>query len=114
MVIGEAYVRLPTLFEAIKEWNPSTVYHIEPHQEKFVMVDNVRKPIFDHAFWCFGQCVEAFRHCRSLLSVDATFLTGKYKLTLMTAICADGEDQLLALAFALGGQQELGMVPTLS
>jgi hypothetical protein len=44
------------------------------------------REIFFRAFWCFSQCVEAFRHCRPVLSIDGTFLLGKYKGTLLVAI----------------------------
>jgi hypothetical protein len=40
-------------------------------------------------------------HCRPIISIDATFLTGKYKGTLMVAIGMTAENQLLPLAFAL-------------
>jgi hypothetical protein len=45
--------------------------------------------------------VAGFAHCRPIISVDGTFLTGKYKGTLMTAVGMTAENQLLSLAFAL-------------
>ena len=36
-----------------------------------------------------------------MILVDATFLTGKYKRTLMMAVAVDPERQLVPLAFAL-------------
>jgi hypothetical protein len=45
--------------------------------------------------------VAGFAHCRLVISVDVTFLTGKYKETLMIAIGITVENQLLPLAFAL-------------
>jgi hypothetical protein len=45
--------------------------------------------------------VAGFAHCRPIVSVDATFLTGKYKGTLMVAIGMTAENQLLPLAFTL-------------
>jgi hypothetical protein len=45
--------------------------------------------------------VTDFAHCRPIISVDDTFLTGKYKGTLMVAIDMTAENQLLPLAFAL-------------
>ena len=33
---GEAYVRLPTLLQAIKQRNPSMVYHIDTHPDRVV------------------------------------------------------------------------------
>ncbi|XP_066162283.1 uncharacterized protein [Oryza sativa Japonica Group] len=98
---GEAYVRLPTLLQAIKQRNPSMVYHIDTHPDRVVNVDGVTKKIFMRAFWCFGPSIEAFKHCRPVLAIDATFLTGKYGGALMTALSAGAEDQLVPLAFAL-------------
>jgi hypothetical protein len=45
--------------------------------------------------------VAGFTHCRPIISVDDTFLTGKYKGILMVAIGMTAENQLLLLAFAL-------------
>jgi hypothetical protein len=56
--------------------------------------------MFFRAFWCFGQCVEAFSHCKPVLSIDGTFLTSKYKGTLLIAISIDAVNRLLPLAFA--------------
>lgn len=98
---GEAYVRLPTLLQAIKQRNPSMVYHIDTHPDRVVNVDGVTKKIFMLAFWCVGPSIEAFKHCRPVLAINATFLTGKYGGALMTASSADAEDQLVPLAFAL-------------
>ncbi|BAH93074.1 Os05g0319000 [Oryza sativa Japonica Group] len=84
-----------------KQRNPSMVYHIDTHPDRVVNVDGVTKKIFMRAFWCFGPSIEAFKHCRPVLAIDATFLTGKYGGALMTALSADAEDQLVPLAFAL-------------
>jgi hypothetical protein len=45
--------------------------------------------------------VADFTYCRTIISVDATFLTGKYKCTLMVAVDMTAENQLMPLAFAL-------------
>jgi hypothetical protein len=45
--------------------------------------------------------VAGFTHCRHIISVDATFLIGKYKGTLMVVVGMTTENQLLPLAFAL-------------
>jgi hypothetical protein len=36
-----------------------------------------------------------------VLSIDGTFLTGKYKGTLLVAIAADANNQLLPIAYGL-------------
>jgi hypothetical protein len=45
---------------------------------------------FLHAFWTFGQCVQAFKHYCYVLSIDDTFLTGKYEGIMLIAIGIDG------------------------
>jgi hypothetical protein len=45
--------------------------------------------------------VDDFAHCRPIISVDDTFLTGKYKGILMIVVGMTTENQLLPLAFAL-------------
>jgi hypothetical protein len=58
-------------------------------------------PVLKRVFWCFPRCVGDFTHYRHILSVDDTFLTGKYKCTLMVAVGMIAENQLPPLAFAL-------------
>jgi hypothetical protein len=45
--------------------------------------------------------VTGFTHCRPIISVDDTFLTGKYKGMLMVVVDMTAKNQLLLLAFAL-------------
>jgi hypothetical protein len=45
--------------------------------------------------------VVGFAHCRPVISVDGTFLTGKYKGTLMVAVSMTMKNKLLPLVFAL-------------
>jgi hypothetical protein len=42
-----------------------------------------------------------FVHYRPIINVDATFLTGKYKGTLMIVVGMTVENQLLPLSFVL-------------
>jgi hypothetical protein len=44
--------------------------------------------------------VKAFEHCRPVISVDGTFLTGQYRGTLLVAIANDANKRLVPLAFA--------------
>jgi transposase-like protein len=45
--------------------------------------------------------VAGFAHCRRIVIVDATFLTGKYKGILMVAVGMTAENQLSPLAFVI-------------
>ena len=52
-------------------------------------------------FWSFAQMEHVFQFCRPVVLVDGTFLTGKYRGTLMMATAVDLEDQIVRMAFAL-------------
>ena len=45
--------------------------------------------------------MRAFQHCRPVISIDGTFLTGQFKGTLLVAIASDANNRLMPLAFAL-------------
>ncbi|XP_015969289.1 uncharacterized protein LOC107492745 [Arachis duranensis] len=56
---------------------------------------------FHRLFWTFPPYIEAFRHCKPLVSIDGTHLYGKYGGTLLLAIAQDGNSNILPIAFAL-------------
>ncbi|RYR13043.1 hypothetical protein Ahy_B04g070246 isoform G [Arachis hypogaea] len=56
---------------------------------------------FHRLFWTFPPCIEAFRQCKPLVSIDGTHLYGKYGGTLLIAIAQDGNSNILPVAFAL-------------
>ncbi|XP_072073994.1 uncharacterized protein [Arachis hypogaea] len=56
---------------------------------------------FHRLFWTFPPCIEAFRHCKPLVSIDSTHLYGKYGGTLLLVIAQDGNSNILPIAFAL-------------
>nr|XP_025616263.1 uncharacterized protein LOC112708292 [Arachis hypogaea] len=56
---------------------------------------------FHRLFWTFPPCVEAFKHCKPLISIGGTHLYGKYGETLLLAIVQDGNSNILPVAFAL-------------
>ena len=52
------------------------------------------------AFFCIGACVRAFIYCLPVLCIDGTFLTGKYKGTILTVIGIDCNKQIVPIAFS--------------
>ncbi|XP_020996310.2 uncharacterized protein LOC110280108 [Arachis duranensis] len=56
---------------------------------------------FHRLFWTFLPCIETFRHCKPLVSIDGTHLYGKFGGTLLVAIAQDGNSNILPVAFAL-------------
>jgi hypothetical protein len=97
----EAYNRLRRLLGAMAASNPGTYHKVEPLGSTTRMRNNEPVRIFGRAFWAFGPCIRAFQHCRSVILIDGTFLTGRFKGTLLVARGHDVGDQLLPLAFAL-------------
>jgi hypothetical protein len=96
----DAYGRVPKILQAITHFNPGTKWctHTTGKEE---LHKGVMKPVMERVYWCFPQCVEAFKHCRPVISVDGTSLTEKYMGVLLITTCVDGEDRLVPLAFAL-------------
>ncbi|KAK1680243.1 hypothetical protein QYE76_041091 [Lolium multiflorum] len=97
----EAYNRVPRLLLAMAATNPGMVHVVEPSATKMTLHDGKRVRVFHRAFWSFEQCTRAFEHCRPVIAVDGTFLTGQYKGTLLVAIANDVSNRLVPLAFAL-------------
>jgi hypothetical protein len=52
--------------------------------------------------------VEAFKHYCDVLSIDDTFLTGKYEGTMLFIIGIDADRQLVPLAFAIMEKENSG------
>ena len=93
----QVYERLPVMLNAMKAVNPGM--HFEYlHKEGETRNE---KQVFGRAFWAFGQSIKAFKHCRPVVSIDGTFLTGKFEGTMLICIRTDSEDQLLPLSFAI-------------
>ena len=97
----ESYSNIPKMLAAIAHFNSGTKYIIDTDGRQQMQPCGSILPVLYRVFWCFPQCVAAFKHCRPVMSVDATFLTGTYKGTLMVAVAIDAEDQLIPIAFAV-------------
>jgi hypothetical protein len=57
--------------------------------------------VLHRVFWSFAQTEHAFRYYHLVVLVDGTFLTEKYRGTLMMVVVVDLEDQIVPMAFAL-------------
>ena len=93
----EAYERLPVMLNAMRAVNPGMHFEYLPKEGE----TRNGSQVFGRAFWAFGQSIEAFKHCRPVVSIDGTFLTGKFEGTMLICIGTDAEDQLVPLAFAI-------------
>nr|ABF95899.1 transposon protein, putative, Mutator sub-class [Oryza sativa Japonica Group] len=91
-----SYNNLPRLLGVIEERNPGSSYEVK----KFPSIEHPSKSVLQRAFLALHACKMAFVNCRPVLCIDGTFLTGKYRGQILTAIGVDGNNQILPLAFA--------------
>jgi hypothetical protein len=82
----ESYTKVPRLLNVISYFNPGTRCIIDSYDQWLSNKKGRYYPVLKHVFWCFPQCVAGFTYCRPIVSVDATFLTEKYKGTLIVSI----------------------------
>ena len=92
----DAYDNVVRLVSTLKERNPGT--YACAQMQKFESIPEYG--VFGRLFFSFAICIEAFTHCRPVLCVDGTFLTGKYKGQILTAIGVDGNNMIVPIAFA--------------
>ena len=89
----ESYNYAPWLLQKIAMTNSGTQWAME--DELIKLEDGLYSTTNRYLirlFWSFGQCIKAFRYCRPVVCVDATFLSSKYHGTLMTLIVADANN----------------------
>ncbi|KAK9994209.1 hypothetical protein SO802_023912 [Lithocarpus litseifolius] len=92
----ESYAELPRFLAGLKDASPGTKYKLE-------VDDNYEQGTctFNSVFWAFRPCIVGFKHCRPVISIDATHLYGKYKGNLMIAMATDANNKIYPLAFAV-------------
>jgi hypothetical protein len=96
-----SYDNLLRLLNTIAALNPGSYYDIKAHDH----VSRLGKQVLQRAFLALGPAIAAFKHCRLVICIDGTFLTRKYKGTILTAMAADGNNQLLTLAIAFAEEE---------
>lgn len=91
-----SYMELPRLLNVIRATNPGSevVWQTSPTVKDGELT-------FQRVFWTFGPCINAFAYCRPIVSIDGTFLHGKYPHKLLIACSMDGANHIVPLAFAL-------------
>ncbi|KAI0519462.1 hypothetical protein KFK09_006910 [Dendrobium nobile] len=87
----ESYRTLNLFMDAVASVMPGTVYRIQSTQTNR----------FQRLFWTFGPSITGWKYCRPVLSLDGTFLLGKYRGTLLTTIGMDANNGLYPLAFTV-------------
>ncbi|XP_026410844.1 uncharacterized protein LOC113306071 [Papaver somniferum] len=88
----KSYLNLTWYVKTIEQTNHDSLVKFEVDQE-------TRR--FQRIFIFFGACKHGYRYLRPMIYLDATFLTGRFRGTLMVATCINGNDGLYPFAFAL-------------
>jgi hypothetical protein len=70
--------------------NHGSYYDIKAYDH----ISRPRKQVLQRAFLALGPAIAAFKHCRPVICIDGTFLTGKYKGTILIVVATDGNNQL--------------------
>ncbi|KAL9690477.1 hypothetical protein QQ045_010876 [Rhodiola kirilowii] len=91
----ESFEKLPAYMDMLKESNFGSIVHWDTS-----MLES-GKVSLNRVFWSFAPAIEGFKHCRPVISIDATHLIGKWKDVLMIAVSLDAENEVLPLAYAL-------------
>jgi hypothetical protein len=76
--------------------NRDSYYDIKTYN----LVSRPEKKVLQRAFLALGPTIAALKQCRPVICIDVTFLIGKYDGTILTAVAAYGNNQLLTLAVA--------------
>ena len=87
---------MPAPLQTICLRNPGSYYDLKTYP----CAKKPGKQVLQRSFLALGACIEVFLHCWPVICIDGTFLTGRYKDTILTAVAADGNRQLLPLAIA--------------
>ncbi|RYR74647.1 hypothetical protein Ahy_A02g009379 isoform A [Arachis hypogaea] len=97
----ESYNELPRWVLGVQLTMPGTVAVLRTCPVRVGGQVDDSQVYFHRLFWTFPPCIQAFRHCKPLVSIDGTHLYGKYGGTLLVAIAQDGNSNILPVAFAL-------------
>ncbi|XP_028124939.1 uncharacterized protein LOC114321901 [Camellia sinensis] len=74
---------------------------------KTMLSDTANNVIFERVFWTFSSSIEGFKHCKPVINIDGTFLTGKYKGKLQIAVSWDANNHVFPVAFAIMEEERL-------
>ncbi|XP_057745295.1 uncharacterized protein LOC130963163 [Arachis stenosperma] len=97
----ESYNDIPRWVLGVQLTMPGSVAVLKTSPVRVGGQEDESQAYFHRLFWTFPPCIEAFRHCKPLVSIDGTHLYGKYGGTLLIAIAQDGNSNILPVAFAL-------------
>ena len=77
-----SYDNLPVLLNTICQRNSGSFYDVKTYPCAQIL----GKQVLQRSFLALGPYIKAFQRCRPVICIDGTFLTGRYKGTILTAI----------------------------
>lgn len=91
------YETLPMFLAAMLHANPGSVAEIDavPH------VEERGTSVCKRIFWCLKAMMDGWEHARPVISIDGTFLKGRYRGKLLIAMGVDSNNHPYPLCFAL-------------
>ncbi|XP_010556060.1 PREDICTED: uncharacterized protein LOC104825431 [Tarenaya hassleriana] len=89
---AEHFRKLPGWLHMLQKRNLGTIVGLE--------LDKDGKS-FKYLFFALGAAVRGWNYMRKVVAIDATFLTGQYKGTLVVATAQDGDHHLYPLAWGV-------------
>ncbi|XP_074347068.1 uncharacterized protein LOC141685892 [Apium graveolens] len=91
------YQALPMFFTSIMMTNPGTIAEIDvvPHAEERGTY------ICKGIFWCLKAMMDGWQHAHPVISIDGTFLKGKYRGRLLIALVVDLNNHTFPLCYGL-------------
>jgi MULE transposase domain len=101
--LGRVIYIAPTNIGVIVQTTPGTKYKILTCDN---LHDNVK--MFKFIAWAYGPCIAAFKHLRHVITIDAGFLSDRYKGRLLMVCGYDVENKLLPLAFGIVDEKNWG------
>ncbi|XP_024632960.2 uncharacterized protein [Medicago truncatula] len=93
----ESYQELPQWLMVMEKDLPGTIIDFQTVPSTEV----VNEIVFKRLFWAFRPCILGFEFCKLIVQIDATWLYGKYKGTLLLAVAQDGNNKIFSIAFAI-------------
>ncbi|XP_074341929.1 uncharacterized protein LOC141679327 [Apium graveolens] len=94
---AKTYQALPMFLAAIMKTNPGTIAEIDavPHAKE--RGTSVCKRIF----WSLKAMMDGWQHARPVISIDGTFLKGRYRGKLLIAMGVDSNNHPFPLCYGL-------------
>ncbi|XP_074342554.1 uncharacterized protein LOC141680151 [Apium graveolens] len=91
------YTKLPTFLSDLTHFNPGTIASIDAK----IDVTKLNTSVCKRIWWAFKPVIDEWQHARPVISIDGTFLKGKYNGKLLIAMGSDSNNQQYPIAYGL-------------